>query len=93
MADDDSKVVSIAGGVPVLEPGETSENVISFAEELLERAKSGKTVGLAIVECGPSVECNWSIRGFNTTSFTMLGAAHSMAYDLSKNATTEEPDG
>ena len=93
MADDDDKVVSIDGGDTVPALGQTSKNVISFAEQLLERAKSGETVGLAVVECSPRVVSQWSVAGFYTKSFSMLGAAHAMVYDLSKNATTEEPDG
>lgn len=44
----DEKVVRLHGGSAVFQPGTPDEIVVKLAEDLLERARAGEIVGVAI---------------------------------------------
>lgn len=56
-------------------------DLIAFVEELLERVKSGETVGLAIVEAdrARNVSCGWSGGSYHLINSGAARLAHKMA--------------
>ena len=87
---DDPKVVSIRGGGRIPAAGESCEAVVAHLEALLERARNGETVGVAVVECDPHVACRFSLVGYFCGSYAMLGAAQAMAYGMAGLATEDD---
>ena len=68
-------VSSIFGGeIPTGETGEPNESLISFLEDLLERARSGNSVGVIATELHNDRSASWHVVG-QVGGFTMLGAA------------------
>ena len=87
---DDPKVVSIRGGAKLPAAGESSEAVVAYLERLLERAKNGEAVGVAVVECNPHLACSFSMVGYYCGSYSMLGAAQAMVHAMAEFVTTDD---
>ena len=81
---DDPKVLSIRDGGKLPAAGESSEAVVAYVEGLLERAKNGEALGVAVVECNPRMACSFNIVGYYCGSYTMLGAAQAMAHAMAE---------
>ena len=87
---DDPKVVSIRCGGKLPAAGERSEVVVAYLEGLLERAKNGAAVGVAVVECDPRMACTFHAVGYYIGSYTMLGAAQAMVHEMASLATGDD---
>ena len=79
---DDTKVVSIRCGGKLPAVGERSEVAVAYLEALLERAKNGEAVGVAVVECDPRMSCTFHVVGYYCGSYTMIGAAQAMVHEM-----------
>ena len=87
---EDTKVVSIRDGGKLPEAGESSEVVVAYLEALLERAKNGEAVGVAVVECDSHVACSYHVAGYYCSNYAMLGAVAAMTHVMAGLATGDE---
>ena len=87
---DDPKVVSIRCGGKLPAAGEKSEAVVAYLEGLLDRAKNGEAMGVAVVECGPRITCTFHVVGYYCGSYSMLGAAQAMVHAMAEFVTTDD---
>ena len=87
---DDPKVVSIRDGGEIPAAGESSEAVVAYLEGLLERAKNGEAVGVAVVECDPRKACSFNIVGYYCGTYSMLGAARAMVHAMARLAIDDD---
>ena len=87
---DNPKVVSIRCGGKLPAAGESSEAAVAYLEGLLERAKNGEAVGVAVVECDPRTACTFHVVGYYCGSYSMLGAAQAMVHEMAGLATEND---
>lgn len=88
------KIVNLRGGWPITAPGEPVPCVVEYLQEMLEEAKAGNLIAIALVKVDKDMRMcvNWRHAGGTHVSNALTAGITDLAYVMGKHRSEDSED-